>query len=140
MGALNHLSVSEWPEADCDAFTSAYEPGDIFDDTDGPGAHLSPGSRTMIGRAYGHWLGFLKANYPEDFSLSPEKRITPERVRAFIENLSGKIRPSTIAISAARLYDAARLIAPTRDWCWLRSIKSRLASLARPIEDRKSVV
>jgi integrase/recombinase XerD len=134
MRALNRLPASEWPKADRDAFTSAYEPGDVFDDTVGPGAHLSTGSRTMIRCTYGHWLGFLRAKYPEDFSLSPEERITPERVRAFIENLSGKLRPSTVAISAARLYDAARLIAPTRDWSWLRSIKSRLAGLARPMD------
>ena len=48
MRALKHLPVSEWPEADREALTSAYEPGDMFEDTAGPGAHLSDGSRTMI--------------------------------------------------------------------------------------------
>ena len=55
-------------------------------------------------------------------------------MRAFIEDLSAKIRPSSVAIAAARLYDAARLIAPTTDWSWLRSIKSRLACRARPMD------
>jgi integrase len=134
MRALKHLPVSEWPEADHEAFRSAYEPGDVFDDTAGPGAHLSDGSRRMIRCTYRRWLGFLKANYPDDLSISPAERITPERGRAFIEDLIANRRPSTVAIAAAHLYDAARLIAPTIDWSWLRSIKSRLASCARPMD------
>jgi hypothetical protein len=41
-------------------------PGDLFDDTGGPGAHLSEGSRTFIRFGYRRWLGFLQANYPDD--------------------------------------------------------------------------
>jgi integrase/recombinase XerD len=134
MRALKHLPVSGWPQADRDVFTSAYEPGDVFDETAGPGSHLSEGSRTMIRCTYRRWLGFLKAKYPDDFSISPAERITPERVRVFIEGLSVNSRPSTVAIAAARLYDAARLIAPAVDWSWLRSFKSRLASRARPMD------
>ena len=113
------------------AFDTAYEPGDVFDETTGPGAHLSEGSRRMIRSTYRRWLGFLKANYPDDFSMPPAERITLERVRAFIEHLSAQMRPSSVAIAGAHLYAAARLIAPTTDWTWLRSIKSRLASQAR---------
>ena len=134
MRMLKQLPVREWPEADRDAFTSAYEPGDVFDDTAGPGAHLSNGSRTMIRSFYCRWLGFLNAKYPDDLDTSPAERITPERVRAFIEDLSANTRPSTVAIAAARLYDAARLLAPATDWSWLRSLKSRLASCARPMD------
>jgi integrase/recombinase XerD len=83
---------------------------------------------------YRRWLGFLKANCPDDLSISPAERITPERVRAFIEDLSANTRPSSVAIAAARLYDAARLIAPTTDWSWLRSLKSRLGSSVRTMD------
>ena len=109
------------------AFRAAYEPGDIFDGTAGPGAHLAEGTRRAIRFTYRRWLGFLKANYPDDLSMAPAERITPERVRAFIEHLSAEIGPSSVAIAVDRLYAAARLIAPTTDWAWLRSIKSRLA-------------
>jgi integrase/recombinase XerD len=133
MRALKHLRVSEWPQADRDAFTSAYEPGDVFEDSAGPGAHLSDGSRTMITSTYRRWLGFLKAKYPDDLSISPAERMTPERVRAFIGDLSAN-RRSSVAIAAARLYDAARLIAPTTDWSWLRSLKSRLGASVRTMD------
>jgi integrase/recombinase XerD len=111
------------------------ESGDIFDETAGPGAHLAESSRKAIKFAYRRWLGFLKANYADDLSTAPAERITPERVRAFIEHLSAQIKPTSVAIAVAHLYFAARLIAPTTDWAWLRSVKSRLECLARP-EDR----
>ena len=68
-------------------------------------------------------------------SLPPAERITPERVRAFINQLSTETRASSVAFVAHNLYQAARLIAPTTDWAWLRSLKSRLLSRAQP-EDR----
>jgi integrase len=113
-------------------FEAAFTPGDVFDETAGPGAHLSEPTRGMITFAYRRWLGFLKANYPNDLFISPSARITPERVRAFIEHLSAEIKPSTVAAAIARLHAAACLIAPRIDWAWLRSLKSRLASPARP--------
>jgi len=135
MRTLKHLPENEWPEAHRQALRAAYEPGDIFDETAGPGAHLAESSRKAIKFAYRRWLGFLKANYADDLSTAPPERITPERVRAFIEHLSAQIKPTSVAIAVAHLYFAARLIAPTTDWAWLRSVKSRLECLARP-EDR----
>ena len=35
MRTLKHLPVNEWPEADSAAFRTAYEPGDVFDETAG---------------------------------------------------------------------------------------------------------
>jgi integrase/recombinase XerD len=130
MRALKHLPVNDWPEADRAAFRAAYEPGDLFDGTAGPGAHLAEGTRGAIRFTYRRWLAFLKANHPHDLSRAPAERITPERVRAFIEHLSAQIGSSSVAAAAGRLYAAAGLIAPTIDWTWLKSIKARLASRA----------
>jgi integrase len=135
MRTLKHLPVNEWPEADRAAFCAAYQPGDLFDGTAGPGAHLAAATRDAIRFTYRRWLGFLKLNYPDDFSLAPAARIRPERVRAFIDHLSAEIGPSSVAAAADRLYAAARLIAPRTDWAWLRSIKARLASRVLP-QDR----
>lgn len=135
MQTLKHLPVEEWPEADREAFKAAYEPGDLFEETGGPGAHLTEGTRRMIRTSYRRWLGFLKAKYPDEFSIPPAERITPERVRAFINHLSKETRASSVAFVAQNLYQAACLIGPTTDWAWLRSLKSRLLSRAQP-EDR----
>jgi integrase/recombinase XerD len=135
MRTLKHLPLDQWPEADHEAFRTAYEVGDVFDETAGPGAHLSDATRRMIEFGYRRWLGFLKANNPDDLSLPPVERITPQRVRAFIEYLGANIKLSSVAFAVHHLYAAGRLIAPTADWRWLRSVKSRLACRARP-EDR----
>ena len=135
MQALKHLPLEQWPEADREAFRRAYEPGDLFDETAGPGAHLTEGTRSIIRTTYRRWLGFLTTNYPDDLLMAPTDRITPERVRTFINQLSSEIRPSSVAIAADNLYYAARLIAPKTDWVWLKSLKSRLAARAKP-EDR----
>jgi integrase/recombinase XerD len=135
MRQLKHLPVSEWPEADLKAFRAAYQPGDVFDETAGPGARLSEGTRKMIKASYRRWLGFLKANHPDDLSMPPVERLKPERVRSFIEHLGAESKPTTVALAVHLLHAAAKLIAPTTDWAWLRSIKSRLGYRALP-EDR----
>jgi integrase/recombinase XerD len=135
MRTLKHLPVNDWPEADRAAFRAAYEPGDLFDGTAGPGAHLAEGTRGAIRFTYRRWLGFLKAKYPGDFSMLPAERITPQRVRAFIDHLRAEIGPSSVAAACDRLYAAARLIAPKTDWAWLGLIKARLAFWALP-QDR----
>jgi hypothetical protein len=48
MRKLKHLPLDEWPETDIEVFLRAYEPGDIFDETGGPGAHLAEGTRKII--------------------------------------------------------------------------------------------
>jgi len=131
MKMLKRLPVDEWPQADREAFRAAYQPGDVFDETAGPGAHLSEATREMIRSTYRRWLGFLKSSHPDDFSMSPTERIAPERVRAFINHLSAEVSPSSVAIAGAQFYSAAQLIAPTTDWAWLRSIKLRLTCRAR---------
>src|SRR3981189_3765558 len=107
MGMLKHLPEKEWPGADHEAFRVAYEPGDVFDETAGPGAHLADTTRAAIRFTYRRWLGFLKAKYPDDLSKALAERITPERVRAFIDHLRAEVRPSTVAAAVHRPYAAA---------------------------------
>ncbi len=132
MRPLKHLPVRDWPEADTAAFAKAYQPGDIFDETNGPGAHHSEGWRRMIRTSYRRWLGFLKEHDPADLLRAPAERITPERIRAFVEQLSAEVKPTTVVLSVANLDAAARLIAPEADWRWLASLKARLAARTRP--------
>jgi len=135
MRKLKHLPLDQWPAADIEAFAGAFAPGDIFDDTAGPGAHLMEGTRRMIRTAYRRWLGYLQEHYPDDLRQAPANRINPDRVRSFIDQLTAEVRPTTVAIVIDNLCYAARLIAPERDWRWLASLKARLAARAKP-EDR----
>ena len=135
MPKLKHLPVADWPEADRNVFRRAYQPGDIFDDGRGPGAHLSQGWRRMIETTYRRWLGFLAEYHSSELRKPPAERMTPELVRAFVEHLSAEVRATTVAMSVANIHAAARLIAPTIDWRWLAALKARLAGRAEP-QDR----
>jgi integrase/recombinase XerD len=136
MRKLKHLPLEDWPAADREAFGIAYEPGDIFDDSRGPGAHHSEGWRRMILTTYRRWLVFLTAHHPADLLKAPvEDRITPQRIRDFIDHIEAEVRPTTVAMAIAHLHCFARLVAPTSDWRWLGSVKARLAARAKP-EDR----
>ena len=132
MRRLKHLPLNQWPEADIEAFAKAYEPGDIFDETAGPGAHLAEGTRRMIRTAWRRWLSFFAEYYPDELLKLPTDRITPYYMRAFIDQLGCEVRPTTVAHIVNNLCYAARLIAPTTDWRWLVSIKGRLAARAQP--------
>ena len=66
---------------------------------------------------------------------APADRISPDRVRAFIDQLGAEVGSTTVAIIIDNLGYAARLIAPELDWRWLASLKVRLAARAEP-EDR----
>lgn len=131
MRLLKHLPLKDWPEADVAALAKAYEPGDVFDETSGPWADHSEGWRRMIRTSYRRWLGYLKEHYPADLLRAPAERITPERVRDLVEQLSSEVRPTSVAMAVAHLYAAARLIAPETDWRWLASVRSRLAARAK---------
>ena len=131
---MKHLPLHQWPDADHEAFRAAFEPGDVFDETAGPGAHLAEGTRKMIRTAYRRWLGFVTAHYLDDLLKAPAERITLEHVRAFVDQLSSEVRQTTVAHVIYNLCYAARLIAPKGDWGWLAAITARLTAVARPLD------
>lgn len=132
MSQMKHLPETQWPAADRQAFETAFKPGDLFDETGGAGAHLAKGSRKCIRTGYGRWLGYLHAAHPDDLLRPPADRISRDRVRDFVGQLSSEMRPSSVALTIQSLCYAARLIAGERDWGWLSAIKARLAARARP--------
>jgi integrase/recombinase XerD len=132
MQRRKHLPLDEIPEADLSAFRAAYEPGDVFDETSGAGAHLAAGTRKMILTGYRRWLGTMAK---DELALPPADRITPERIRSYVEQLSTEVRDTTIALNLGALLCAAKLIDPARDWHWLASIAARIGANATR-EDR----
>jgi hypothetical protein len=95
MRLFKHLPELQWPAADCRAFEEAFRPGGPFDETGGPGAHLAEGSQNSIRMGYRRWLGFLHANHPVALLRPPADRISLERVREFIAELSSEMRPTS---------------------------------------------
>lgn len=127
-----HLPIREWPVGDERMFLKAFTAADIFDDTGGIGAHLSEATRSAIFYGWRRWLGFLTSEYPRALAQEPADRITPLLVASYVEHLRVSMLPVSVATTVDRLRGAARLIAPERDWTWLRVLCRRLRSGARP--------
>jgi integrase len=129
-----HLPRRLWPTDDKRRLDAAFAPGDIFDDNAPPGAHLSAGTRLHIETAYRRWLGFLSQLHPADLALAAEDRITPKRIRDFVELLHLEVRDTTIASILGGVHAAARLVSPALDWSWLASVKRRVHARSIPLD------
>jgi len=134
MATLKYLPFKLWPEADRAAWAAAFVAGDIFDETQGPGAHLAPGSRRTLRVAYRRWLGFLAAHDPEALHLAPAARLTRQRLAAFVAVLQAEGAATTTAIAIHGLYLTMRITAPEHGWTWLGEIRSALTARARPAD------
>lgn len=128
---LKHLPEEQWPLADRLAFEAAFRPGDLFDEAAGAGAHLAAGSRKSILNGYRRWLGFLSMRHPDDLHRPPADRLTRDRVRDYLGDLSKTMRPSSVATTLQCLYYGARLLAPGQDWRWLSDVRGSLFAKAQ---------
>ena len=131
---LKHLPKDQWPADDRLRFEAARQPRDIFDEAAAACSNWSEGTWRRVETSYRRWLGFLALKHPVDLILPAEDRITPERVKGFVEHLTENVRDTTIVINLEGLLMAARLLAPSEDFEWLAALKNRLAAKARPME------
>lgn len=123
------LKFEDWPRADKAAWNSLFTPGDIFDGQ-GPCANWSDGSRAKRRQSYGQWLSFVVRTDPTGLNELPSERITPNRVRAYLEECEARLQPSSTAGLVTDLYVVANSIAPERNWTWLETGSKRLIAQA----------
>ena len=122
---LKALGITNWPLSDQLAWQEALTDGDLFESSR-PAARWAQTSRTSIAWSYGRWLGHL-SHHELLNDEAPAERVTPSQVTVYIKELQESVRPQTVAGYLAHLYDAIRVMAPDRDWTWLKAIKTRLA-------------
>ncbi len=119
------LRLARWPAADRAAWAAAFDASDIFDGR-GPAAHWAAGSRRSVASGYGRWIGYLQVVEPAALTLAPAERITRERLRCYRDHLNAEISPAGVFNYVKHLYDAIRVMAPERDWRWLKTLVWRL--------------
>lgn len=129
--SASSLSLSCWPLDDRNRWADCFESDDLFDDKSG--AYLSESTRYGRRTAYGQWLDFLEALYPECLDLPAPDRITVSHLENYVTYLRENCRETTIAHLLARLFHVVRSMYPERDWGWLYRIARRITGQAEPI-------
>lgn len=127
---LLHFREADWPEADRAAFANAFHgPRDNFDAEDN-GSLLKPSTKEALCFAYRRWLGWVCTDHPDLLEEAPERRATPETVKAFVVHLRQTCSPRTVASQVGKLHGALRYMYPDSDWQWLKHLKTRLERAA----------
>src|SRR5262245_47282569 len=123
-----YLPYCQWPATDRLLWERAMASDDPF--ADSPGARLAKATQRNYLIAWRRFLGFLAIHESEALQIAPTKRLTIERVRAFVAHLAESNTALSVASMVHSLYLAARVMMPECDWCWLKKIKTRLYAAA----------
>ena len=133
---VRSLPVERWPLADQQAWATACRPSQRLT-RGGAGAHLKPITLGDIARRYGYYLDFLGRGGLLDLRLVAGALVTPENVKAFVQELDGRVGSVTVYGSIYKLRRASQLLDPKRDMTWLTEIEKDLAlDHASPLEIR----
>jgi integrase/recombinase XerD len=134
------LPIDQWPEADRRLWLAACATGDILDEEVGARSGYARISNTKAAKGYGRWLTYLTQSTPEALTEQPATRITPERVRAYVDSLI-EIGNSTHTILARlqELGDVAKVIDCNRRWSFINDLASKIRARHRPARDKSNL-
>ncbi len=141
-----YLPFDAWPKPDRTLWRAVTSTDDPLEDTATCG-HWSEATRAMRMRCYGEWLSYLARNHPETLARPCGERVTRERVRGYLDEMSGRpstllhphsyaLSPTSTAIHIVSLLVVIRAFEPDSDWRWLSRI-SRLLQTRAAAELRK---
>ena len=135
------LKLQDWPEEDRRLWQAACKPGDLLDaEPSGARANHAIASNRKAQKGYGRWLTFLQITDPDSLTETPALRITPERVRRYVDSLIG-LNNSTASIIARlrELGEVARTMDPNRSWTFIYALESRIRARHKPVRDKRNL-
>jgi len=110
--------------------------GGLFDVV-GAGAHWSAATRAKTAGGYGRWLHWLETTGQCDHAVPPWRRVTRDRVAAYIRHLGETLSPGGLLCRVQDLSNALRVLAPDDDRRWLMDPYRAVASRAWPVRDKR---
>jgi integrase len=106
----------------------------------GPAAQWRTASTKKTRFGYGAWLCWAMSSKDADAARiaasRPEDLVSRDAVLAYVEHLSCLHSSMTVFNRIQELYDAIRVMAPGRDWTWLKIAQRNLRSRAKPSNDK----
>jgi integrase len=132
-----HLPWDGWPNTDRQLWEHALADDDPFHEALRP--RLSDRTKHDYFKAWRQFLGFLTQHEASSLEMTPDRRLTMERVRSYTLHLAETNTPASVAIQVNKVYGAVRFMMPEGDWTWLKHVKTKLyatapsTSKARPV-------
>ena len=129
-------TIDEWSKNDRDLWLEALQPGDVLEDG-GELSLRSPFTIFKIRNGYGRWLVWLARCGLLDEAESPADRITPDRVRDYVAALGQVNATATIICRLEELRQAAKIMDPARNWCWIASFQASVRRRHQPARPKR---
>jgi len=129
------IPFDQWPDADRSLWLAIIAEGDLLDGR-GPGTNWAPTSKNNARKAYGYWLHWLKGTEGLGSPAHPLDRITPDRIKAYVEHLQQRTASLTTFSYILDLLRFVKPANPSRDWSWLSRIRCRLWARIKPARDK----
>jgi integrase/recombinase XerD len=135
------LKLPDWPEDDRRLWQAACRPGDLLDaEPTGARADHAIATNYKAEKGYGRWLTFLKTVDPACLVALPADRITPERVRRYVDNLICLGNSTATVIARLReLGEVARILGPDKSWSFINALESRIRARHKPARDKRNL-
>jgi integrase len=125
------LKLADWPLADQQALANACRPRQGLK-RGGAAAPLAQITRKDLERRYGYFLTYLEERGELDLSAKAAAQITPEAVEGYLVHVRPLWSSVTVAQTMFKLTRMGTLLAPDRDWSWLREIACDCDLVAHP--------
>ena len=129
------MKIADWPEQDRLLFEKSLIKSDPFCQ-EGLRATCRPISNKKVANRNGRYLTFLKIYHPDILDAPSEDRITPDLVKAFVENLIAVgNKKTTILDRLQELHAMASILAPNKCFRFLKDYEARIR--ARMLDEQK---
>jgi integrase len=134
------LPIGQWPQKDRQLWQAACAPSDPLDDEVGARSDHADISNAKAAKGYGRWLTYVSLSVPDALAEAPAARITPERVRAYVDSLIAIGNSTqTILSRLQELGEVAKVMGPNRQWSFINDLASKIRVRHRPARDKSNI-
>lgn len=131
------LKLHDWPLTDRVRWCNADQLTSFLSGPQ-PVRKWSPKFRRIVMQGYGQYLSCLLRHGLLDADQAPEDRVSPERIAMFVDELQGRVSSWSVAMMVEGCLRMLVVMAPDRDWSWLRTIVSKLKTIAKGERDKRA--
>jgi hypothetical protein len=131
------LYPPDWPHGERIALDKSLTRRGLFDTSDA--VDWSPDTRDRRIRSYGTFLFFAQGRGAVNDGVGPAARASGRLLAEFIDDLKGRVTPTTVAITLAGMAAILRIIDPDGDRTEVEAAARHYERVAEPSPDRRKI-